>query len=268
MRKQPNTIDISGKMILLGTGTSVGVPALGCSCEVCTSDHPRNKRSRASAILGLPEGNLLIDTSPDLRTQLLREKIGIVHAVAFTHEHTDHLMGFDDLRLFQFYLGHSVPIYCNEAVENRLRAAFDYVFDTRPATHVGATPSVDMHRIDREPFEVLGATLTPIPMKHGPRFDVLGFRIGDIAYCTDVSHIPKSSWPLLEGLDTLVIDALRFDPHITHLTVEQAIEVAQQLKPRQTYFTHCACRLDYDKVNAFTPEGIEMGYDGLQIDLV
>lgn len=268
MRKQPNTIDISGKMILLGTGTSVGVPALGCSCDVCTSDHPRNKRSRASAILGLPEGNLLIDTSPDLRTQLLREKIGIVHAVAFTHEHSDHLMGFDDLRLFQFYLGHPVPVYCNEAVENRLRDAFDYVFDTRPATHVGATPSVDMHRIESDPFEVLGATLTPIPLKHGPRFDVLGFRIGDIAYCTDVSYIPKSSWPLLEGLDTLIIDALRFDPHITHLTVEQAIEVAQQLKPRQTFFTHCACRLDYDQVNAFAPDGIEMGYDGLQIPLV
>ena len=141
MKKQPLTTDITGTMILLGTGTSVGVPALGCRCPVCTGGDPRNQRSRASAILGLPEGNLLIDTSPDLRMQLLREGLGIVHAVAYTHEHTDHLMGFDDLRLFQFYLGHPVPIYCNSTVEERLRAAFAYAFDDGPTTHAGATPT-------------------------------------------------------------------------------------------------------------------------------
>ena len=118
LKKEPLTTDITGQMILLGTGTSVGVPALGCRCDVCTSGDPRNNRSRASAILGLPEGNLLIDTSPDMRSQLLREKIGIVHSVVYTHEHSDHVMGFDDLRLFQFYLGHGVPIYCNETVEH------------------------------------------------------------------------------------------------------------------------------------------------------
>ncbi|MEL7498006.1 MAG: MBL fold metallo-hydrolase [Planctomycetota bacterium] len=268
MKKQPNTIDISGKLILLGTGTSVGVPALGCSCDVCTGGKPRNQRTRASAILGLPEGNLLIDTSPDLRSQLLREKIGIVHAVAFTHEHTDHIMGFDDLRLFQFYLGHPVPIYCNDYVERRLKAAFEYVFDDRPATHAGAAPSVDMHEIDSEPFDVLGATVTPIPLKHGPRFDVLGFRVGNVAYCTDVSEIPEGSWELLEGVETLVLDALRYEPHVTHFSIEQAIEVVEKLKPRQTYFTHCACRLDYDQVNGALPDGIELGYDGLQIELV
>lgn len=267
-KKEANTIDISGKMILLGTGTSVGVPALGCSCDVCTGGHPKNNRTRASAILGLPEGNLLIDTSPDLRTQLLREKIGLVHAVAFTHEHSDHIMGFDDLRLFQFYLGHAVPIYCNHFVEKRLRAAFEYVFDDRPATHVGAAPAVDIRAIDTEPFETLGVGVTPIPLKHGPRFDVLGFRVGEVAYCTDVSEIPESSWPLLEGLDTLVLDALRVEPHVTHFSIEQALEVVEKLKPRQTYFTHCACRLDYERVNASLPSGVEMGYDGLQIDLV
>lgn len=266
--KEAKTIDISNELILLGTGTSVGVPALGCGCDVCTGGKPKNNRSRASAILGLPEGNLLIDTSPDLRMQLLREGIGIVHSVVYTHEHTDHIMGFDDLRLFQFYLGHPVPIYCNGFVERRLRAAFDYVFDDRPETHAGASPSVDLHSIDTDPFDVLGATITPIPLKHGPRFDVLGFRVGNVAYCTDVSEIPESSWPLLEGLDTLVLDALRVEPHVTHFSIEQAIAVAQKLKPRQTYFTHCACRLDYDQVNANLPEGIELGYDGLRIDLV
>lgn len=267
MKKQPYTTDISGQMILLGTGTSVGVPAIGCGCEVCRSDHPRNKRTRCSAILGLPEGNLLIDTSPDLRTQLLREQIGIVHSVVYTHEHTDHLFGFDDLRLFQFYLGHPVPLYCNEVVEQRLRTAFGYAFSDAETTHPGATPQVEIHSIDVEPFEVLGVTVTPIPMKHGPNFNVLGFRVGNVAYCTDVSEIPDSSMELLQGLDALVLDALRPGGHITHFGIEQAVEVARELNPGQTYFTHCSCKVDYEKVNAELPDRIELSYDGLRIKL-
>lgn len=267
MKKQPLTTDITGKLILLGTGTSVGVPAIGCRCETCTSDHPRNKRTRASAIVGLPEGNLLIDTSPDLRTQLIREGIGIANAVIYTHEHSDHVMGFDDLRLFQFYLGHPVPIYCSEKVDDRLRTAFDYAFDDGPKTHKGAAPSVDLHRLTDDPIELLGATVVPIPLKHGPRFDVLGFRIGNVAYCTDVSEIPESSWPLLEGLDTLVLDALRPEPHPTHFTIDQAIEVARKLKVKQTYFTHCACGLNYETVQPTLPDGVDVGYDGLAISL-
>lgn len=267
LKKQPVTTDISGKLILLGTGTSVGVPAIGCGCDVCQGGHPKNQRTRASAILGLPQGNLLIDTSPDLRMQLLREKIGIVNAVIYTHEHTDHLMGFDDLRLFQFYLGHPVPIYCNEFVDRRLRMAFDYAFREGPATHAGAAPAVDLRRITNQPVEILGSTITPIPLKHGPRFDVLGFRVGKVAYCTDVSLIPESSWPLLEGLDTLVLDALRYEPHVTHFNIDEAVAVAQKLGVKQTYFTHCACRVDYEAVNAKLPPGIEVGYDGLQIPL-
>ena len=254
-------------MILLGTGTSVGVPALGCSCQVCQSDHPRNNRTRCSAILGLPEGNLLIDTSPDLRSQLLREKIGIVHAVVYTHEHSDHVMGFDDLRLFQFYLGTAVPVYCNSYVEKRLKTAFAYSFSDQEVTHVGATPKVDIRLIDQQPFEILGARVTPIPLKHGPKFDVLGFRVGNVAYCTDVSEIPNDSMKLLQGLDTLVLDALRPDAHVTHFNIEQAVEVAQKLGVGQTYFTHCSCRVDYESVNAELPTGIELGYDGLRIKL-
>lgn len=254
-------------MILLGTGTSVGVPAIGCGCDVCQGGHPRNQRTRASAILGLPDGNLLIDTSPDLRFQLLREKIGIVHSVIYTHEHTDHLMGFDDLRLFQFYLGHAVPVYCTRIVEERLRLAFDYAFAGGPQTHVGAAPAVEITRIESDPVDILGSTVIPIPMKHGPKFNVLGFRIGNVAYCTDVSEIPESSWELLQGLDTLILDALRPEPHITHLSIDQAIDVAQRLGAKQTYFTHCACKLDYEQVNPSLPDGINVGYDGLQIEL-
>lgn len=267
LKKQPKTIDFTGQMILLGTGTSVGVPALGCKCDVCSSDHPRNQRSRCSAILGLPEGNLLIDTSPDLRSQLLREGIGIAHTVIYTHEHSDHVMGFDDLRLFQFYLGHAVPVYCTEPVESRIRSAYQYAFSDTEPTHVGAAPAVDMIRIGTEPIDILGATVVPIPLKHGPRFDVLGFRVGNVAYCTDVSEIPEASWSLLQGLDALVLDALRPDPHVTHFNIEEAIEVAQKLKVKKSYFTHCSCSVDYPSMNPLLPEGIEFAYDGLRIPL-
>jgi phosphoribosyl 1,2-cyclic phosphate phosphodiesterase len=268
LAKKPRSFDITGQMILLGTGTSVGVPALGCQCPVCVGRLPKNIRTRASAILGLPGGNLLIDTSPDLRTQLLREGLGIVHAVAYTHEHSDHLMGFDDLRLFQFYLGGPVPIYCHRHVADCLKRVFSYAFTNEEQTHAGAVPSVELFEIETAPFDVLGATVTPIPMLHGPKFRVLGFRVGDIAYCTDVSEVPASSLPLLADLDTLVIDALRPNPHPTHMNIDQAIELVRLLRPRQTYFTHCACQLDYYDVNRRLPKGIEVGYDGLRIQLV
>ena len=267
MKKQPLTTDISGQMILLGTGTSVGVPALGCGCAVCRSQETRNQRTRCSAILGLPQGNLLIDTSPDMRSQLLREGIGIVNAVAYTHEHADHVAGFDDLRLFQFYLGHPVPVFCNANVETRLRQAFDYAFDNAEQTHAGAVPAVDIHSISDEPFEVLGTTLIPIPLKHGPRFDVLGFRIGNVAYCTDVKSIPESSWKLLENLDTLVLDALRPREHPTHLNISEATEIIKALNVKQAFLTHCSCDVDYKSINSSLPEGIEVGFDGLRIQL-
>ncbi len=256
-------------MILLGTGTSVGVPAIGCGCTVCQSDDPKHNRTRSSAILGLPGGNLLIDTSTDLRTQLLREKIGIVHGVIFTHEHSDHVMGFDDLRLFQYYLGHAIPVYGTGKVQQRLKKAFDYAFtDDFNPTHAGAVPSIELRPLDHRPLSILGATVTPVPLKHGPNFDVLGFRIGNVAYCTDVSEIPDSSWPLLQGLDTLVLDALRETPHVTHLNIEQATEIALRLGARQTYFTHCACSVDYREINPRLPDGIQVAWDGLSIELV
>lgn len=226
-----------------------------------------NQRTRCSAIWGLPEGNLLIDTPPDLRQQLLREGIGLVNAVCFTHEHADHIFGLDDLRLMQFYLGHPVPLYCNESVQQRLTKSFDYAFANLKETHIGATPSLTFHPINDQPFEVLRTMVQPIPLKHGPRFDVLGFRIGNVAYCTDVKTIPESSWPLLEGLDTLVLSALRYEPHPTHMNVEEAMAAVDRLKPRQTYFTHCSCHLDYHKLNSELPDHVKMAHDGLQIPL-
>jgi phosphoribosyl 1,2-cyclic phosphate phosphodiesterase len=266
-RKRARSVDIQGKLILLGTGTSVGVPALGCSCPVCTSDDPKNHRTRCSAIFGLPNGNLLIDTPPDLRQQLIREGLGLVHAVCFTHEHADHIFGLDDLRLMQFYIGGPVPLYCNSATEERLRLSFSYAFESRVHTHPGAVPSLEFRQIDSQPFETLETIVQPIPLRHGPRFDVLGFRIGNVAYCTDVKEIPDDSWPLLQGLDTLVISALRHDPHPTHLNIEEALAVVERLRPGKTYFTHCSCHLDYHATNATLPQNVELAYDGLQIPL-
>jgi len=255
-------------MILLGTGTSVGVPAIGCGCAVCTSSNPRNNHTRCSVILGLPGGNLLIDTGPDMRAQLLREKIGLVHAVVYTHEHADHLLGLDDLRLMQFYIGEAVPLYCEPVVEQRIRRTFDYAFSEAAETHAGSAPKLIFKEIGMEhPFDVLGATLIPIRLLHGPRFDVLGFRIGNIAYCTDTSEIPKDSWPKLQGLDVLILDALRHTPHITHMSLSQAVEVAERLKAKQVYFTHCSHDLEYEATNAMLPANMELAYDGLRIPL-
>jgi phosphoribosyl 1,2-cyclic phosphate phosphodiesterase len=261
------TTDIRGQLILLGTGTSVGVPSIGCPCEVCGSTDPRDKRTRCAALVGFPEGNLLIDTPPDLRQQLLRERVGIVHSVLFTHEHADHIFGLDDLRLFQFYLGHPVPLYCEGLVEERIRKSFDYAFTDAEHTHVGAAPQLAFHRIGPDPFELLGGRLTPVRLKHGPRFDVLGFRFGNVAYCTDTNGIPPESMARLEGLDVLVIDALRNRPHVTHFSLDEAIEVAQQLKPKRTIFTHMSHDLGHARTNAMLPAGMELGYDGQRVPL-
>lgn len=259
--------DITGQLVVLGTGTSVGVPMVGCNCPVCTSSNPRNNRLRSSVIFGLPEGNLLIDTSPDLRLQLLREGIGLVHAVAFTHEHADHLFGLDDVRLFPFALGHPVPLYCEAEVEERIRKAFDYAFPEIPPTHKGAVPQLSFVRIGTEPFTALGTAVVPIRLKHGPRFDVLGFRVGNMAYCTDCNEVPEESWPLLEGLDVLILDALRRRGHTTHFSLEEAVEVVERVRPRRAYFTHVSHDLDYEATNAELPPHMQLAYDGLRIPL-
>lgn len=262
----PCSADIRGDLVFLGTGTSVGVPALGCGCDVCRSTNPKNDRTRCAVALGLPGGNLLIDTPPDLRMQLLREQIGIIHSVLFTHPHADHLFGLDDLRLFPFYLGHAVPIYCNEETEARVRKSFDYAFSEKRDTHDGATPKLELRRIATETFSTLGTQVVPIPLKHG-RWDVLGFRFGNVAYCTDVNEIPSSSWSLLEGLDVLVLDALRNRPHVTHFSLEQAVEAAGRIGARQTYFTHMSHDLEHDATNATLPPNMQLAYDGLHVPL-
>lgn len=239
---------------------------VGCPCPVCQSDDPRNQRTRCSVLIRTAAGNLLIDTPPDLRQQLLREKIGLVHAVLFTHYHADHIFGLDDVRVFCFFLGRDLPIYCDPPVEEFIRRAFAYAFDPIVKEFpAGGVPQLDFRRIERPTVEILDQVITPIPLIHG-RYDVLGFRIGDVAYCTDVNQIPDESWPLLEGLDVLVLDALRFRPHPTHFSFDEALAVVERLKPRQTYFTHISCRLDPAEAEKRCPDNVALAYDGLRFE--
>jgi phosphoribosyl 1,2-cyclic phosphate phosphodiesterase len=254
-------------MTLLGTGTSTGVPIIGCRCEVCMSDDPRNKRTRTGVLIEAPQGNFVIDTSPELRIQLIREEVEMVHAAVFTHSHADHIYGLDDLRIFGHRLDAAIPLYCEETVEAMLRQSFSYAFDSSAAqAHPFAIPKLRFERIVLEPFELLGLHVRPIRLLHG-KAPVLGFRINDVAFCTDVSHIPDESWSLLEGLDVLVLDALRDKPHPTHFGIEQALEVVERVNPKQTYFTHIAHQLDHEMTNARLPTSVELAYDGLSFPL-
>jgi phosphoribosyl 1,2-cyclic phosphate phosphodiesterase len=263
----PVSRDISGRLVFLGTGTSVGVPVLGCSCPVCTSTNPRNRRTRCGLALGLPAGNLLVDTTPDLREQLLREGLGIVHAVLYTHEHADHIFGLDDLRIMQFYLGGPVPLYCEPRVEQRIRKSFDYAFQSGERLHAGAIPQLAPRTIGLEPFEALGTRIVPLRLEHGPHTPVLGFRFGNVAYCTDTSGIPPESMDLLAGLDVLVLDCLRREPHVTHFGLQQSLAIVDQLHPRRTLFTHMSHDLEHEATNAALPPGVELAYDGLEVPL-
>ena len=266
MRKRVKTVDFRGQLIFLGTGTSVGVPAVGCPCEVCASTNQKNKRLRASVALGLPDGNLLIDTTPDLRTQLLRENIGVVDAVLFTHAHADHLMGLDDLRLFPFYLGHAVPLYCESAVEERIRKSFDYAFNEPKSQHQGATPNLEFHSIEPGTVSLLGVTVVGLRLRHGP-FQVLGFRVGNVAYCTDTNGIPEETWPMLADLDVLVLDALRDRAHPTHFSLTEALAVIEKLRPRRAYLTHICHELEHEHTSAGLPQNVQLAYDGLRLPL-
>ena len=253
------------QFIILGSGTSHGVPMIGCHCDVCSSTNPRDNRTRTGAIIEAPGGNILIDTSPELRIQLLREKIDLVHAVLYTHSHADHLFGLDDLRLFGHYLERPVPLYCEEIVEQQIRTSYNYAFrEPYPNAHPGAVPQLEFARIGTEPFDLLGVRIQPIRLWHG-NLGVLGFRVNDLAFCTDVSRIPDESWPLLENLDVLILDALRERPHATHFGIGQALEVVERVKPRQAYFTHISHGLDHAATNARLPPGVELAYDGLRL---
>lgn len=264
---QPVNEPIGGQLVFLGTGTSHGVPVIGCGCETCTSETPRNHRTRCAVAIGLPEGNLLIDAPPELRLQLLRERIGLIHAVAFTHAHADHLFGLDDLRIFPRYLGCELPVYCRGHVEERIRRSFDYAFDPKVQAYpAGGIPRLTFQSIDSAPFRVLGAQIIPVPLEHGC-YECLGFRVGNVAYCTDVKTIPAGSEELLADLDVLILDCLRDEEHVSHMNFEEAMAAIAALRPKRTFLTHLCHRLEHEATTRRLPPGVELAYDGLRIFL-
>ncbi len=256
------------ELIFLGTGTSHGVPVIGCNCAVCRSNDPRNHRTRPSIAVRTPRGTLVVDTTPELRIQLLRERIERVHAVLYTHAHADHIYGFDDIRIFPHYTGCPVPVYCEADVGRRLRSSFAYAFQERARQLPdGAIPKVHIVPITAGvPFEVVGLRVLPVRLLHG-RWPIVGFRFGRVAYCTDVSAIPEESWSLLQGLDHLILDALRYRPHPTHLSVAEAVSVIERLSPKQAWLTHLCHEIDHEQLARELPAGISPAYDGLRLDV-
>ncbi len=250
------------KITVLGSGTSVGVPTIGCHCAVCTSTDPRDNRMRPSILVTYEGRNILIDTTPDFRTQALRAKIDRLDAVVFTHSHADHMMGLDDVRPFNFRQNGRIPIYGSPETLADVRRIFPYIFD---GVHSSSVPQLDTCTIDG-PFDVFGLEFLPVPILHG-RQTVLGFRFGDAAYLTDHSDIPEPSMEKLRSLDVLFLDALRHKPHPTHSTVERSTETVGQLAPRRAFFTHICHDLGHAETESLLPPHIRLAYDGLEIDV-
>ncbi len=255
------------KVTVLGSGTSMGVPTLGCPCRVCASTDPHDKRLRPSLLLSRGGQNVVIDTTPDFRQQALRIGLDRLDAILLTHGHADHILGFDDIRPFNIRQRSALPVYSNEETFRIIRRVFAYVFDDKPT--LSTVPSVKLYDI-QQPIELLGIPFIPVPLLHG-EMEVLGFRFGRAAYLTDFSRIPDFSMALLEGLDELVLDALRDIPHPMHQTVEQALAIIQRLKPGRAWFTHIAHDLPHAETNARLLRmgfpHVQLAYDGLEFDV-
>ena len=269
------------RVTLLGTGTSYGVPMIGCDCEVCRSTDPRDRRMRTSAVIDLPEPaeadgrsassaiaatvrRVLIDTSSDLRAQALAFGIRRLDAILFTHSHADHVLGLDEVRRFNKLQREAIPCYSDARTKADLRRTFGYIFD-EATPKGGGIPKIVLNEIGG-PFSLGSVEIVPVPLMHGSR-PILGFRVGTFAYLTDCSAIPDSSWPLLVGVRTLVLDALRARPHATHFSVAQALEAAARIGAERTYFTHISHELGHAATCASLPRGVELAYDGLVLEI-
>lgn len=254
---------MSLRITMLGSGTSTGVPVIGCPCAVCRSDNPKNKRWRPGLKLEIGDRVVLVDTPTDLRLAALRFGLPRVDAVLFTHSHADHVFGLDDVRIFNFRQGTAIPCYGSEPTLKNIRRMFAYVFET--GQEGGGRPQLDLITV-REPFELLGHRIVPVPVWHG-EMEVFGYRIGSFAYVTDCNLIPETSFRLLEGVEILILDALRYRPHSTHFSVEEAMEAAARIGARRTILTHIAHEIDHDAPQVPLRQGVEFGYDGLVLDL-
>ncbi len=262
---QPST-PLLAELVFLGTGTSMGVPTLGCTCDVCRSTDPRNNRMRSSVAIRYSGALVLVDTGQDFRTQALRFGIDRVDAVLYTHGHADHVLGFDDLRPLTFGRSGNLPLYADDATAAIIRRVFDYTFSKKERYPTSAR--VDLHRLNTEPgtsLALFGACFERIPVIHG-RHSIAGYRFGNAAYLTDMSDIPEASFDRLRGLDIVVLDALRHEPHPSHSHLDNSIALAQRIGAKQTYFTHISHDLEHTATEDSLPEGIHMAYDGLRLD--
>lgn len=251
------------RLTFLGTGTSTGVPTMGCHCAVCQSSDPHDKRTRPSLLLEFDGHVVVIDTTPDFRQQALREAVQRLDAVLFTHDHADHIFGLDDVRVFYFRQRVPIPIYADPRTMESIRRVYRYIFEQ--SYPYGGLARLDPHLIDG-PFELWGESLLPLPVFHGD-LPVLGFRFGRAAYLTDFSTIPQQTVSLLEGLDVLILDALRHKPHPAHSTVQQSLAWVDRLQPRRAFFTHIAHELGHEATNATLPAHVRLAYDGLKLEL-
>lgn len=250
-------------LTLLGTGTSHGVPAIGCGCPVCTSEDPKNQRFRCSILLQYNERSVVIDTATEFRLQALRVGLARLDAILFTHSHADHISGLDDVRSFSERQKTAIPCYGSSECLGQLRRRFDYIFTE---TQIGGgKPKLELIPTNG-PFDLFGLEIVPVAVLHG-RLPVLGFRFGPAAYVTDCNLIPEQSMEMLMGLELLVLDALRWRTHSTHFNIEQALDVVARLRPRMVYFTHITHDLEHSATNSLLPPGIELAYDGLKAEL-
>jgi phosphoribosyl 1,2-cyclic phosphate phosphodiesterase len=248
---------------MLGCATSTGVPIIGCGCSVCRSDNPKNKRTRCSLFIETRGKKILIDTSPDLRIQAFRHNITRIDAVLYTHSHADHTHGIDELRTYNFINKMVIPCYGDRQTVSNIMSNFKYIFDG--SFPPGGKPKLSITAVDGD-FDIKGVRIIPIDILHADWL-ILGYRIGDMAYLTDCSGIPESSVERLNGLELLIIDALRYRPHPAHLSVDQAIQVISEIRPKIAVFTHMGHELDYEKLSKELPKNIEPGYDGMEFVL-
>lgn len=251
------------RLRFLGTGTSVGIPMIGCSCEVCSSHNAKDKRLRTSAFIQYEGKNILIDIGPDFRQQMLQNRITQVDAILLTHPHRDHIGGFDDIRALNFLYESKIPLYATEFTWHSLKKQFYYAFQESDYTSL---PMVIYNEISSESFNFQGIEITPIQVMHG-KMPCLGFRIGNLAYITDANHIEESEIEKLKGLDILVLNALRKYHHPSHFTLDEAITIVRKTSPKNAFFTHLSHHMGmHDIIQKELPSNIHIAYDGLKLE--
>lgn len=252
------------RLTVLGSGTSVGVPSIGCRCDVCTSSDPRDNRLRPSVVIRYGGRVVLVDTTPDFRQQALRYGIDRVDAILYTHAHADHILGLDDLRPLNFRQKGAIPIHGSPETLAGIRSMFHYVFSGKPSE--SSMPRIETRELSGEAFDLFGARCQPVALRHGSG-QTFGFRFGPLAYLTDHSDIPEESFELLQGLDVLFLDALRHKPHPTHSTVEKSMKHVERLQPRRAFFTHICHDLAHERTERLLPPHVRLAYDGLDVEV-